>query len=153
MPVFAIQHKKTKAYKLFLANDENVDQVANSIIKNTSNPFFAMDNDLKNYTIGDIEDFDENVFNELTNKAGSQYDELKDDEFCIDTNIDKCIELLDAKMKAKPKPKPAPKPAPKVSQDVVPEIVKNDKSQKVRCDCGQEVMLNNLERHKKNKKS
>ena len=54
-------------------------------------------------------------------------------------------------MKAIPKPKPTPKPAPKVSQDAVPEIVKNDKSQKVRCDCGQEVMLNNLERQKKQK--
>ena len=154
MPVYAVQHKTTKAYKLFLANDENVNQVANSIIQKASNPFFAIDNDVKNYNIGDIEDFDENVFNEMTNKSGEQYNELNDDEFCIDTNIYKCIELLNAKMKAKPKwkpdPKPAQKPSPKVSQDVVPtrEIVQNDKSHKLRCECGQEVTINNLERHK-----
>ena len=66
---------------------------------------------MKNYNIGDIEDFDENVFNEMTNKSGEQYNELNDDEFCIDTNIYKCIELLNAKMKAKPNSKPDPKPA------------------------------------------
>ena len=43
MPVYAVQHKRS--YKLFQATDENVDQVANSIIKDASNPFFAIDND------------------------------------------------------------------------------------------------------------
>ena len=47
MPVYAVQHKTTKAYKLFLANDENVNQVANSIIQKASNPFCAIDNDVK----------------------------------------------------------------------------------------------------------
>ena len=109
---------------------------------------------MKNYTIGDIEDFDENVFNEIRNKSGEQYDELKDDEFSIDTNIDKCIEILNQKMKAvKPKPKPAPKPTPKadeLKQETKPEI-KQEEAKRVKCECGADILATNMDKHKATK--
>ena len=98
----------------------------------------------KNYKIGIIDDCDVNVINELNNKSGEQYEDLKDDEYCMNTNIDTCMEMLNKKVsiakskakkppitpvedptdvteKAKPKSKPKPKPRAKKEQMKLPD--------------------------------
>ena len=39
-----------------------------------------------------------NVINELNNKLGEQYEDLKDDEYCMNTNFDSCMEMLNKKV-------------------------------------------------------
>ena len=103
--VFAIQHKTTKCYFLFVSAEENVEKDASHLVSSKANKFFDLCPDMKNYKIGDVEDFDASIMSEISAKSGAQYDQIKEDEFCMNTNLDKCIELLNKKLSAKPKKK------------------------------------------------
>ena len=106
--VFAIQHKTTKCYFLFVSAEENVEKDASQLVSSKANKFFDLCPDMKNYKIGDVEDFDASIMNEISAKSGPQYEQIKEDEFCMNTNLDKCIELLNKKLSAKPRAKKAP---------------------------------------------
>ena len=108
MSLFAIQHKLTKCYLLFVSTEENVVKDASQLISTKANKFFELCPEVKSYKIGNIEDFDINVINEINSKTGKQYEELKEDDYCINTNLDKCVEMLNMKLSAKPKAKKAP---------------------------------------------
>ena len=122
--VFAIQHKTTKCYFLFISTEENFSKDASHLILSKINKFFELCPDIKNYKIGVIDDYDVNVINELNNKSGEQYEDLKDDEYCMNTDIDTCMEILNKKLStAKPKAKKSPiKPVEAPTE--VPEEVK-----------------------------
>ena len=134
--VFAIQHKTTKSYFLFVSIEEIFFKDASHLLLSKVNKFSEACPDIKNYKIGVIDDYDVNVINELNNKLGEQYEDLKDDEYCMNTNFDSCMEMLNKKVsianskaqrppitpvedptdvteKAKPKSKPKPKPRAK----------------------------------------
>ena len=78
----------------------------------------------------------------MNSKLGEQYEDLKDDEYCMNNNIDKCMEILNKKVstakpkakkspikpveaptevseEAKPKQKPKPKPRAKKAQAIL----------------------------------
>ena len=106
--VFAIQHKTTKCYFLFNSTEDNCDKEASTIISSKVNKFFELCPDIDTYKIGDV-DFDVSIFDELNNKSGEQYEDIKDDDFCMNTNIDKCLEILNKKLSVKPRAKKAAK--------------------------------------------
>ena len=106
--LFCIQHKKTKCYFLFISTDENCDTDADKIISSKSNKYFDIDDNVDNYKIGEVNDFNASIITEINNKSGSQYDNIKSDDYCINVNLDKCIELLNKKLSVKKVPKKAP---------------------------------------------
>ena len=97
MSVFCIQHKATKCYLLFVSNDENVDRDAAQLISSKANKFFEMCPEISNYKVGVVDDFDDNVISEINAKAGEQFEDLKEDDYCMNTNMDKCVEMLSKK--------------------------------------------------------
>ena len=142
--VFAIQNRSTKCYFIFVSTEENLLRDATQLLLSKVNKFFEVCPDIKNYKIGIIDDYDVNVINELNNKLGEQYEDLKDDEYCMNTNFDSCMEMLNKKVsiakskakkppitpvedptdvteKAKPKSKPKPKPRAKKEQMKLPD--------------------------------
>ena len=102
--VFAIQHKLTKCYLLFKTTEDNCDKEASTLISCKTNKFFELCPDIATYKIGDV-DFDVSIFDELNNKSGEQYEYIKEDNFCMNTNIDICLEILNKKLSVKPKPR------------------------------------------------
>lgn len=117
--VFAIQHKTTKCYLLYESKEETCDKDAMQLINSKANKFFEMCPDLNSYKIGDV-DFDITIFNELSVKSGAQYDEIAEDDYCMNTNMDKCIEILSKKLATKVK---VSKPRAKKAQVIPPEEV------------------------------
>ena len=134
--VFAFQHRSSEAYFLFGWTEEIFFKDASHLILSKVNKFFEACPDIKNYKIGVIDDYHVNIINEVNNKLGEQYEDLKDDEYCMNTNFDSCMEMLNKKVsiakskakktpitpvedptdvteKAKPKSKPKPKPRAK----------------------------------------
>lgn len=62
------------------------------------------------------------VFNEINTKSGKYYDELKYDDFCMNTNIKKCVEIINKKLSAKSAKKAPTKQVPQPQPDtVIPE--------------------------------
>ena len=142
--LFCVQHKTCKCYYLFASSEENCDKEAERIITSKPSKFFELCSNVASYKIGEVDDFSIDVINEIENKSGESYEDLKEDNFCINTNVDKCIELLEKKLAVKPKrsafrdaegealgqakPKPKPKASP-VSLDVKPiplELIKEN---------------------------
>ena len=107
--VFAIQNRSTKCYFIFVSTEENFLRDATQLLLSKVNKFFEVCPDIKNYKIGIIDDYDVNVINELNNKLGEQYEDLKDDEYCMNSNFDSCMEILNKKVSiAKSKAKKPP---------------------------------------------
>ena len=96
--VFAIQNRSTKCYFIFVSTEENFLRDATQLLLSKVNKFFEVCPDIKNYKIGIFDDYDVNVINELNNKSGEQYEDLKDDEYCMNTNFDSCMEMLNKKV-------------------------------------------------------
>ena len=153
MQVYGIQHKKAKIFKIFVCEDEKVDDTAKNIITDVNNPLFKLDPNISSYTIGEMDDFEPSVMQELQNKSGEQYEDLKDDDLCINTNIDKCIEILQQKIKtSKPKPKPKAEKPKVVDKEITnTNDAKINNKTKIQCECGAMVIASNIEKHKQTK--
>lgn len=124
--VFAIQNRSTKCYLLFSSTEECYIKDAQALITSKVNKFFELCPDVKKYKIGPIDDFEVTVMSEINAKSGEQYEEVKEDEYCMNTNIDKCIEMLTKKQASTPRPKrapakPAPAPAPEETTENEPK--------------------------------
>ena len=151
MQVYGIQHKKAKIFKIFVCEDEKVDETAKNIITDVNNPVFKLDPNISSYTMGEMDDFDPSVIQELQNKSGEQYEDLKEDDLCINTNIDKCIEILQQKI-PKPKPKPKAEKPKTIDKEITNPIdTKINSKSKIQCECGAMVAASNIEKHKQTK--
>ena len=122
--LFCVQEKTTKCYYLFASSEENCDTEAERIIKSTPNKFFELCPDINSYKIGEVNDFSVNIMGEIVTESGEGYNALKEDNFCLNTNVDKCVELLEKKLASKAKPKPKAKPVPQAT-DATPAITES----------------------------
>ena len=126
--VFAIQNRNTKAYFLFSSTEENCDRDASQLVSSKANNFFALCPEVSNYKVGVVEDFDSNVISEINAKVGEQYEDLKEDDYCMNTNMDKCIEMLNKKLSAKPK---AAKKAAVIPSEPTKEVGEQPKAKRI----------------------
>ena len=139
--VFAIQHKTTKCYLLFKTTEDNCDKEASTLISSKVNKFFELCPDIDTYKIGDV-DFDVSIFDELSNKSGEQYEDIKDDDFCMNTNIDKCLEILNKKLSVKPRAK---KSAKIITKEEPKEEIKQEEKPKPKPRGKRSAQIKNVE--------
>jgi len=151
MKLYAIQDTKTKCYYLFAFDEKDIENAKVKLAETEANKFFSVSGYDKS-KIGEITDFEISVMDELQKKDGEQYMQLLDDDFCINTNPEACMQLLEKKLSAKPKPKP--KPAADIQQTPPAKKHATEKKpteEKIKCVCGANVNKSSVNKHEKTK--